>query len=110
MGTGGRRGGARRGGRLREWLFAQLERAAPQVRDALAERFAQARVDCCRQGREVLFGLGDRRFGGRTAPFATLCCLCDGFEIALQRPGVGSWDQAFAGAPAGNEQGGENAQ
>jgi hypothetical protein len=92
------------------WLRAQRERATAEVRDAFAERFAQTPVDCRGQRRKVLLSFGERGFGGGAAPVAVLCRLGDGFEVALQRAGVGGRDQALAGAPAGDEQGGGGAE
>jgi len=70
----------------------------------------QAGVDSARQRREICFGFRDRDFGSGTASFAALRGLGDGFEIALQWPGIGGWDQALTGAPAGDQQGGEDAE
>jgi hypothetical protein len=95
---------------LRERLHAQRKRAATQVRDAQAECFVQAGVDSARQRREICFGFRDRGFGGGAASFTAQRGLGDGFEIALQWPSIGGWDQALAGAPAGDEHGGEDAQ
>ena len=108
-GARGRRGGARRGrrrGRLRERLGAQRERAARRF--AIPTLSVLRRPASTRRGQrgEVLFGLRDRGFGGGAAAVAALRGLRDGFEVALQRPGVGGRDQALAGAAAGDEQGG----
>ncbi len=70
----------------------------------------QTRVDRRGQCREVRFGFLDRGFGGGAASFTALRGLGDCFEVALQRPGVGGWDQALAGAAAGDEQGGAHTE
>ena len=111
VGVGCGRGRARRWssssagrGRLRQRLRAQLQRLLAQVADAFLQTGAQARVDARRKGAEVEFGLGEGRFGGRAVPVARLSRLRDGFEVALQRPGVRGRDQARARAAAAREQ------
>ena len=59
---------------------------------------------------EVAFGLFDRLGGSRALAVAGLRRVGHRFEVAAQRAGVREWDQAFAGAPAGHQQGGGQAQ
>ena len=71
---------------------------------------AQPRVDRGGQRGEVLVGLQQGGFGGAAVAVAVLGGLVDRFDVALQGAGVGRGDQALAGAAAGDEQGGADAE
>ena len=87
------------------------ERADAQVLDALAQRLAQAGVDASRAARRspVRFS-GSRLSVVAQLPLPASASWCDGFEVALQRAGVGDGDQLGAGAAAGDEQRGGEAE
>jgi hypothetical protein len=80
------------------------------VDDACFESSMQAGVDRRRQRSEVLFCFADRGLGGRAVAIAFLRRPGDFLEVALQRPRVRFGDQPGAGAPAGDQQSGAQAQ
>ena len=97
-------------GCLRERLPAKREGVRVQLCDAFVEPVAQACIDSRGKRAEVPFGLEDRGFGGDAAPAGIFGSLSDGFEVALQGPGVVHRDQPRTGAPAGKEQCDRDAQ
>ena len=70
----------------------------------------QAGVDTGGKALQVAFGPVDRRCGGRAAAVARFRGGFDRLEVGQQRTGVFRGDQACAGAPAGDEHGGEHAE
>lgn len=69
------------------------------------QALAQARVYRGRQSEEVLFSLAELGFGGQAVAVSALRRLSDGFEVALERAGARSRDQAAARAAAGDQHG-----
>jgi hypothetical protein len=79
----------------------------------LGETFPQPRVQAGvdrGEALEVAFGCEDRRFGRRAFAVAFLRGSFDRLEVAQQRARVFRRDETGAGAPTGDEHGGEHAE